>query len=135
MRTEKITPELVNGFADGSCALGRPAPFAVVTTPFGQIGLLPGEDILYSPYARALVLHGAELALPPATALHTPAGISIGARGAEDFIYLGLDLQTLRRARANPFVNLALWDDPAVYAVSTRATSACRTICGRANRR
>ena len=148
LRTEKITPELVNGFADGTCALGRSAPFAVVATPFGQIGLLPGEDILYTPHARALVLQGAELilnpslertddlfdarqasrlaragdnacyvavaspatlhtdgivlALPQATALHTPAGLSIGARGAEDFVYPDLDLQTLRRSRVNP---------------------------------
>jgi predicted amidohydrolase len=65
LRADKITPELVNGFADGTSALGRPAPFAVAATPFGQVGLLPGEDILYTPYARSLVLHGAELILNP----------------------------------------------------------------------
>jgi predicted amidohydrolase len=65
LRADKITPELVNGFVDGTCALGRPAPFAVVGTPFGQLGLLPGEDILYTPYARSLVFHGAEVILNP----------------------------------------------------------------------
>jgi hypothetical protein len=29
---------------------------------------------------------------------------------------VNVDLGALRRARANPFVHLALWDDPAVYA-------------------
>jgi hypothetical protein len=29
---------------------------------------------------------------------------------------VAIDLAALRRARANPFTNLALWDDPAVYA-------------------
>jgi predicted amidohydrolase len=65
LRADKITPELVNGFADGTSALGQPAPFAVVATPFGQVGLLPGEDILYTPYARSLVFHGAELIINP----------------------------------------------------------------------
>ncbi|MEZ5457739.1 MAG: nitrilase-related carbon-nitrogen hydrolase, partial [Steroidobacteraceae bacterium] len=65
LRADKITPELVNGFVDGTCALGRPAPFSVIATPFGQIGLLPGEDVLHSTYARALVFHGAELILNP----------------------------------------------------------------------
>ena len=67
LRTAKITPELVNGFDNTGSALGREAPFAVVATPFGQVGLLPGEDILYTPYARALVFHGAELILNSAT--------------------------------------------------------------------
>lgn len=148
LRAEKITPELVNGFADGRSALGRPASFDVTATPFGQIGLLPGEDILFTPHARALVFQGAELilnpaleradelldarqasrlaragdntcfvavaspstlhvdgvvmALPPATGLHTPAGISIVARATEDFIYPDLDLQAMRRSRVNP---------------------------------
>ena len=65
LRAAKITPELVNGFDDSTAALGSPAPFAVVATPFGQVGLLPGEDVLYTPYARALVFHGAELILNP----------------------------------------------------------------------
>ena len=32
-----------------------------MATPFGQVGLLPGEDILYCNNARALAFHGAEL--------------------------------------------------------------------------
>ena len=65
LEVAKITPELVNGFDDLGCALGSEAPFAVVRTPFGQIGMLPGEDILFAPYARALAFHGAELILNP----------------------------------------------------------------------
>ena len=66
LRTPKITPELVNGFDALAAALGTEAAFAVAKTPFGQIGLLPGEDILFAPFARALVFHGAELILNPA---------------------------------------------------------------------
>lgn len=62
----RISPELLEGFGDTSCALGAEAPFAVAPTPFGQVGLLPGEDVLYAPYARALAFHGAELILNPA---------------------------------------------------------------------
>jgi len=61
LRTAKITPELVDGFDDSTSALGREAPYGVVSTPFGQVGLLPGEDILYHSHARALAFHGAEL--------------------------------------------------------------------------
>ena len=61
LRADKITPELVDGFDDTTAASGREAPFAVVATPFGQVGLLPGEDILYCSHARALAFHGAEL--------------------------------------------------------------------------
>lgn len=63
LRAVKITPELVEGFDDSGCALGREAPFEVAATPFGQVGLLPGEDILYCSHARALAFHGAELIL------------------------------------------------------------------------
>ncbi len=61
LRTARITPELLEGFDDSTSALGREAAYAVVSTPFGQIGLLPGEDILYCSHARALAFHGAEL--------------------------------------------------------------------------
>ncbi len=61
LRADKITPELVEGFDDSTSACGSEAPFAVVATPFGQVGLLPGEDILYCNNARALAFHGAEL--------------------------------------------------------------------------
>jgi predicted amidohydrolase len=66
LSVDKITPSLVDGFDDATSAIGKPAPFAVVPTPFGQIGMLPGEDVLYCTYARALVFHGAELILNPA---------------------------------------------------------------------
>jgi predicted amidohydrolase len=61
LRADKITPELVDGFADSTAATGREAPFTVVATPFGQVGLLPGEDILYCHHGRVLAFHGAEL--------------------------------------------------------------------------
>ena len=48
-----------------SSAINIEAAFAVAKTPFGQVGILPGEDILFAPYARALVFHGAELILNP----------------------------------------------------------------------
>ncbi len=61
LRADKITPELIDGFDDTTAASGREAAFAVAPTPFGQVGLLPGEDILYCNHARALAFHGAEL--------------------------------------------------------------------------
>jgi len=65
LRVPKITPELVNGFDELTCALGAEASFPVAKTPFGQIGLLPGEDIQFAAYARILAFHGAELILNP----------------------------------------------------------------------
>ncbi len=65
LSTPKISPELVSGFDDSTCAMGLPAEFAVARTPLGQIGLLPGEDILYASYARALAFNGAEIILNP----------------------------------------------------------------------
>ena len=65
LRAAKITPELVDGFDDSTSMLGRAAPFEVVATPFGQVGLLPGEDALFCNLARALAFHGAELILNP----------------------------------------------------------------------
>ena len=65
LSTAKISPELVAGFDDSTCALGVAAEFAVARTPLGQIGLLPGEDILYATYARSLVFNGAEIILNP----------------------------------------------------------------------
>lgn len=63
LRADKITPELVEGFDDSTSALGREAPYAIAPSPFGQIGLLPGEDALYSNHGRALAFNGAELIL------------------------------------------------------------------------
>jgi predicted amidohydrolase len=63
LRAAKITPALVDGFEDATAACGHEASFAVASTPFGQVGLLPGEDILFCSHARALAFHGAELIL------------------------------------------------------------------------
>ena len=66
LKTEKISPELVNGLAtDQTSALGKAMDFQVATTPIGQVGVLPGEDILFAHYARSLVWKGAEAILNP----------------------------------------------------------------------
>ena len=62
----KISPDLVNGFGeDSTSAVGRPAEFRSVSTGIGQLGILPGEDILFAHYARALTWAGAEIILNP----------------------------------------------------------------------
>lgn len=65
LKVNKISPDFVNGFTDTTCDLGKPADFPVAETPLGKVGLLPGEDILFAHYARALAFHGAELILNP----------------------------------------------------------------------
>lgn len=66
LETEKISPELVNGLAvDQSCAMTGPAALKVAKTPIGQIGILPGEDLLFPHVVRALTLKGAEIVLNP----------------------------------------------------------------------
>ena len=50
----KISPDLVTGFgADATAATGQPAEFKVASTGIGQVGILPGEDVLFAHYARA----------------------------------------------------------------------------------
>lgn len=65
LRTGKITPDLVEGFADTRALPAADADFPVAKLPFAQIGMLVGEDILFSHYARALTFNGAELILNP----------------------------------------------------------------------
>lgn len=65
LRVPKITPDILEGFSDTACELGRPADLPVVQTPLGRIGILTGEDILYPHYARVLVYNGAEVILNP----------------------------------------------------------------------
>ena len=61
----KSSPNLSCGFDDCSYALGHEADFPVVSTPFGQIGMLVGDDVHFPQYARALAFHGAEILLNP----------------------------------------------------------------------
>ena len=65
LRVNKISPDFVGGFTDTVCDMGLPAAFPVADTPLGKVGLLPGEDILFAHYARALAWNGAELLLNP----------------------------------------------------------------------
>lgn len=57
----KLSPDLVDGFTDSSAAGAAPHAFAFADTPLGRIGLLPGEDVLFPHYVRALTWAGAEL--------------------------------------------------------------------------
>ena len=61
----KTSPNLAVGFDNCSCALGQEAEFPVANTPFGQIGLLVGDDVHFPQYARSLAFHGAEILLNP----------------------------------------------------------------------
>lgn len=66
LEVPKISPDLVTGIAEGTTsALGRRGNFVTATTSIGQVGLLPGEDILSPHYARALTWAGAEIILNP----------------------------------------------------------------------
>ncbi|MEQ8734891.1 MAG: nitrilase-related carbon-nitrogen hydrolase [Rhodospirillaceae bacterium] len=70
LETEKVSPELVNGLAaEQTSAVGKPKTFASAATPIGQVGILPGEDILFPHYARSLVWQGAEIILNPTAEL------------------------------------------------------------------
>ncbi len=67
IETEKVSPELINGLAtDQASALSTPKEFKTAMTPIGQVGILPGEDILFPHLARGLVWAGAEVILNPA---------------------------------------------------------------------
>ena len=62
----KISPDLVTGIGEESTsALGLRAEFQTAPTSVGQVGILPGEDILFAPLARALTWSGAEIILNP----------------------------------------------------------------------
>lgn len=67
IESEKISPELINGLAtDQTSALGQAKDFQTAMTPIGQVGVLPGEDILFPHFARSLVWKGAEIIFNPA---------------------------------------------------------------------
>ncbi len=62
----KVSPDLVTGFgANSTSALGQPAEFRSAPTSVGQVGILPGEDVLSAHLARALTWAGAEIILNP----------------------------------------------------------------------
>lgn len=66
IESEKVSPELVNGLAtDQSSALSQAKDFQSATTPIGQVGILPGEDVLFPHLARSLTWAGAEILLNP----------------------------------------------------------------------
>ncbi len=66
IETEKVSPELVNGLAtDQTSALSAPKTFKAAKTPIGQVGILPGEDILFPHLSRSLVWAGAEIIFNP----------------------------------------------------------------------
>ena len=65
IRTGKISPDLIEGFGERQALPASDASFPVAKLPFAQVGMLVGEDILFSHYARALTFNGAELILNP----------------------------------------------------------------------
>ena len=66
LTTPKVSPDLVTGFGeDATAATGQPAEFKIASTSIGQVGILPGEDVLFAHYARALTWAGAEVILNP----------------------------------------------------------------------
>lgn len=65
LQVGKATPDLVDGFTASTATLAAPVDFAVAATPFGQLGLLVGEDLLMPGLVRGTVLAGAELLLGP----------------------------------------------------------------------
>jgi predicted amidohydrolase len=65
LRTGKISPDFVEGYGDTAGLAAADATFPVAKLPFAQVGVLPGEDILFSHYARVLTFAGAELILNP----------------------------------------------------------------------
>lgn len=51
--------------AERSLGVGAGEHLDVVTTPFGTLGLVVGEDLYYPEVARLLTLHGAEILVAP----------------------------------------------------------------------
>lgn len=111
LRTPKVTPDVADGFAEASATLGAPRRFEAAATPFGLLGLLPGEDVLVPGLVRATIYAGAELLLAPfaaappgtAAALHElPAAIgyenwcAVAIAGREGGVHYGdLTLDTV----------------------------------------
>jgi predicted amidohydrolase len=65
LQVGKAAPDLVDGFTDSTATLAAPVDFAVARTPFGQLGMLVGEDLLMPGLVRGTMLAGAELLLGP----------------------------------------------------------------------
>lgn len=67
LRTGKSTPDVFDGFSDTEAGLATSMNFHVVTTPFGKLGLLVGEDVQIPGLVRGAMLAGAELLLNPSS--------------------------------------------------------------------
>ena len=67
-RRAEATGKRLLGLAEAACELGKPADLPVLDTPLGRLGLLTGEDVLYSRNARGLTYNGAEVILNPCRA-------------------------------------------------------------------
>lgn len=65
LRTTKATPDVLQGFTDTSATMAAPMAFPVASTPFGQLGLLVGEDAQLPGLVRGTMLAGTELLLNP----------------------------------------------------------------------
>lgn len=66
IRTNKVMPDIVEGFTDTLADTFVPYKPQVASTPLGQLGVLCGEDVLYPQVVRGLVVAGAEIVLNPA---------------------------------------------------------------------
>ena len=73
LRIPKIMPDALAGFSDRPSALTSPAAFPVARLPFGNVGLLVGEDLFRPSHVRALCFNGAEIILNCATEVAGPA--------------------------------------------------------------
>lgn len=76
LRTGKIAPDLIEGFGETQALPAAEADFPVSRLPFAQVGMLLGEDILFSHYARALVFGGAEVICHSSSGPHGAEGRS-----------------------------------------------------------
>lgn len=68
LRVPKVTPDLADGFAAAGATLAAPRRFEAASTPFGMLGLLPGEDLLMPGLVRSTVYAGTELLVAPLAA-------------------------------------------------------------------
>src|SRR5690606_33168083 len=50
LRAGKISPDLIEGFGDTQALPAAEADFPVAKLPFAQVGMLVGEDIMFSHY-------------------------------------------------------------------------------------
>ena len=64
-RSQKIMPDILEGYTDTEADTFQPASFEIARTPLGQIGVLCGEDILAPHIVRSMMVHGAEIILNP----------------------------------------------------------------------